>query len=109
MPRDFAHESELPAVVQEDDPVLRCLIEARRWLDDPAHWCRVFFEKDTGATCIYGAIIKHGDVLAREWLLDELPTGCERSVMLFNDDLSTTHDDVLALFDRAIGRRKASL
>jgi hypothetical protein len=105
-----------------DDVLLRALISARHRLDDPSRWNHSggYFEvfgmgvmacTDATAACAVGSVrIVTGDdnrIWERAWdLFDDL---LGRSVFAFNDHPTTTHADVLALFDRAIASRRAEL
>ena len=104
------------------------LVKAREWLSDPARWWRKDFTpvgcsrlQEAPATCAWGACMRAAG--QREAHQSESPfssgavrllaatlTGTNNplDVSDFNDDPSTTHADVLALFDRAIASRKES-
>lgn len=111
------------------DSILRVLVGAREWLTDPTHWRRGGFFRDhdgdqievydlaeqhseIGSSCAWGAIRletnDEGDLDsdAVKYLDTFVPGGC---TVVFNDDPSTTHADVLALFDRAIASRTAEV
>lgn len=127
MPRDFVDEDlgvaavaapRLPvqAFAPATDDVLRVLIEARELIEKPENWHKgSCFSDDKESMCAQGAI-------ARVWLaarddrgyigiwhfLDRfVPAG--RLASIYNDHPTTTHADVLALFDRAIAARRAEL
>jgi hypothetical protein len=97
------------------------LIAARALIDTPEKWCKwhghmtrrkwLFFEQHS--YCTIGAIaVEPGGHMntsrsayykMRDALERALPPGFRNSFLVsFNDDESTTHNDVLALFDRAI-------
>lgn len=98
----------LPAV--ETDLALRVLTEARALIQLPENWCKVHFDNGNHAHCILGALDCAGHSwIGRTYLLDALPAGADRSVIIFNDNPATTHADVLALFDRAIAARRKEL
>lgn len=111
MPRDQVSESEL--FVAPVDPVLDVLVKARAWLDDPAHWLQGaygdFAGTCDGPTCAWGALWKFtlNDSATEFAALSILEGLAGVHVPHFNDAPSTTHADVLALFDRAIASRKA--
>lgn len=94
---------DLPAPV---DPAVETLRKARDWLSDPAHWTKCSTGSHGGPTCAIGAIerFNRGSWWGRAtWLLSaQLPPMKGTCIINFNDDPSTTHADVLALFDRAI-------
>jgi hypothetical protein len=92
------------------------LIAARALIDTPEKWVRGHYERQ-GCYCALGAARKalYGTTDWRpgeDWRGDdnhvttalrrELSEEWHGSVDDFNDDPSTTHADVLALFDRAI-------
>lgn len=99
---------------QPTDPVLKCLQDARQWLSDPAHWVKGHYNAGD-ASCAHGAVCRIGlstDLTIKAWhLLDEAcPLGTPNPFTpIFNDDPTTTHADVLALFDRAIAARRAAV
>lgn len=87
------------------------LIAARALIDTPEKWIRDRIE-NAGCFCAMGAIAEatrtqRGGVWTSETaeyaaLRDALPEGGTRSVPTYNDNRSTTHADIMALFDRAI-------
>lgn len=86
--------------------VVRILQVARAKIEDPANWRKDEFEKE-GRYCAVGAVISvsgWGDCSA--WRA--LDAVCElQCTPWFNDQPTTTHADVLALFDRAIAAAEA--
>lgn len=123
MPRDLVTFPEIePAPLLETDGVLQRLIEARQLLSDPARWAK-------GDYCVGDAFCALGAVGMRRWELRDgmwirhhsdvaQATGLFLHNLLghgmaplptFNDDPTTTHADVLALFDRAIAKRRADI
>jgi hypothetical protein len=101
--KDFA----LPAV--ETDSVLRMMVDARAYLTEPSRWVKVSYQCGE-ARCINGALMdaeRDGDnwILARNYLAGI----CGNYTHAFNDARSTTHADVLSLFDRAIAARRGEL
>jgi hypothetical protein len=97
----------LPAV--ETDSVLRMMVDARAYLTEPSRWCKVTYRRGE-ARCINGALQdaeREGD----NWILtrDYLAQVCGNYTHAFNDSHSTTHADVLALFDRAIAARRDAI
>ena len=92
------------------------LIGARALIAEPENWCqdvsarssinRAVDPDDPAACrfCALGAIIRVGGYsearYAATTLLDD--EEMEMGVTVFNDAPGTTHDDILALFDRAI-------
>lgn len=104
----------------EISPVARVLREAREKIEKPSNWCMIYFtHPDSGAHCIEGALNAVGcifDNAVRDALIASIPAGHPalrhpRNIipMMFNDYPSTTHADVLALFDRAIAARREEL
>jgi hypothetical protein len=80
---------------------------ARKLIETPDKWCKGSMELD-GAFCAIGACLKAVGgsapwdkmVIALQQALQQ--AGPCASVALWNDALTTTHTDILALFDRAI-------
>lgn len=123
MPRDQVNEVELlraddgaswrtaeAPTVNLLDTVLSNLTAARELLSNKKRWTKGTY-CSAGAYCLYGAIAHVGyrDIAAAEAgpeaeLLERLQG--ERWLSRFNDAPTTTHADVLALFDRAISSRK---
>lgn len=110
------------------DATLDALVKAREWLEQPGHWTKRRAWRDrtgmatsntalVGSTCALGAVsfqlYQHGGIVpgvysdAAELL--ENACGAGACVPDFNDRATTTHADVLALFDRAIAARRAAL
>lgn len=103
---------------------LEVLIAAREWLDDPTHWTRGAMWRDrrcnntetksrVRSTCAVGALYFVAGCaspttdstrvrLARGASTMLASFVSNEDVSLFNDDRTTTHADVLALFDRVI-------
>ena len=83
------------------------LIKARALIDTSDKWCKIHFAAP-GQHCTMGALeatVGHDRAYGpyRTALLAALPNGFPYvSVINFNDDPSTTHADIMALFDRAI-------
>jgi len=89
---------------------------ARAKIAEPEHWAKGAdalnaagkwadpLSADAVSWCAIGAL----GVSGRYWmqacdLMESLlPDSCDRDVARFNDDPTTTHADILALFDRAI-------
>lgn len=110
------------------DEVLARLIAGRDRIADPVRWTRGALMRDAtddgpAAMCARGAIFCGFSATAREIyaaaddaLFRRLPMRFQTmrdarfaGVPSFNNDPSTTHADVLALFDRAIAARKAEM
>jgi hypothetical protein len=88
------------------------LIAARALIDTPEKWVQGAFE-DGGGLCAIGAcgVVTTGDPqnwqpAERAALLAFVPAEVG-SVMLYNDADTTTHADIMALFDRAIAAQDA--
>jgi len=82
------------------------LIAARALIDTPEKWIRGLFY-DGGCYCILGALNHvHACDGAFFAIHRALPSGV--TVPEFNDDPSTTHAHVLALFDRAIAASRTN-
>lgn len=91
------------------------LIAAKALIDTPEKWTKNYFRTDNGCYCAVGAMdaatrpdptFDRGDA-AHAALRASLPEG-EKSITGFNDRSSTTHADVMALFDRAIAATEPS-
>jgi hypothetical protein len=86
------------------------LIAAKALIDTPEKWVKGAL-KTGDCLCAMGAVHAvlpknyHGlisDTAQFRALQSALPDGFRWSVPSFNDDPSTTHADIMALFDRAI-------
>ena len=116
MPFDSSPAFTLPAV--ETDEVLRDLIAARTLITDPANWCQgnaaqnakgfpaAPLHDEAVRFCSWGAAARaagahSGDRFSA--VKDALGVG----FISFND--SHSHEEVLALFDRAIEARRAAI
>lgn len=97
--------------------------KARKLLEDPERWTQDPAELvlgDVGPYCARTAlmVVKDGAVSSHaeaEFLAEHLPedaaaTNCPmhtvRCLFCYNDDKDTTHDDIMALYDRAIEASK---
>lgn len=81
------------------------LIAAKALIDTPEKWRKGSFGW-AGCYCAAGAlrlVLGQNFEVSEAWgaLWGALPPG-ERGVVSFNDDPSTTHADIMALFNRAI-------
>lgn len=106
---------------------LETLIAARELLSDEKRWTRGVYARDADGDgraaaspnavcwCSMGAVGKitnhpspgHFDSINRLLLIALRELGfTHRSIGAFNDDLATSHADVLAVFDRAIERER---
>lgn len=85
---------------------------AKALIDAPEKWRQDgSFGFGTGCFCVLGAVAtaaQEDDACgaARDYLEREVPG--MRSVVVYNDDPSTTHADIMALFDRAIANAALS-
>lgn len=82
------------------------LIAARALIDTPEKWGKGVgtYCRSTGPACAHEALRRSkgpGHETLRKYLSAVLPQGFTFTTT-FNDDPSTTHADILALFDRAI-------
>lgn len=105
---------------QSTDPVLKCLQDARQWVAR-AWWSPG--KADNGSACASNALAfaarDAGFVFsieddARRLLARPILNGlsadlCCSVIFNYNDDPTTTHADILALFDRAIAARLAEV
>lgn len=91
------------------------LIAAKALIDTPDKWGQEEYEPRPGCYCIFGAIAKAKGVKAAPRLelgheayalRMALPSEFLGGVVDYNDDLATTHADIMALFDRAIEAAK---
>lgn len=85
------------------------LVAARALIDTPEKWIQGTWNLDlaSGATCFcaLGALREVVGGLAGDafsLLCDQVPGRYKRGIARFNDAPTTTHADVMALFDRAI-------
>lgn len=106
--------------------ILNVLIAARARISDRSEWCKGAEARNAqGASvdprspaavrwCATGALAREGEydpafpaaVAAIAWAIaDFLPAG-RVFVSAYNDDDRTTHEDILALYDRAIARAR---
>ena len=95
---------------------LEILKAARAKIESPERWTRGCLARDEFGDevppnlsvarkwCLVGAC---DDIRALEILEDVLEEEGEEPPAAFNDDPRTTHDDILALFDRAIASEDA--
>lgn len=106
------------AIVKEN------LIAAKALIDTPEKWIKGSLQNaEETCFCTYGAAAKVArtfphksgmDSLLTDALADALPDSFLPdpngilSIAQFNDDPSTTHADIMALFDRAIDAQDAS-
>ncbi len=84
------------------------LIAAKALIDTPEKWIKGGL-RSADCFCAMGAVghirTKGGWISETDEyqaLADAVPDVFQRSVPNFNDDATTTHDDIMALFDRAI-------
>ncbi len=118
-------DNELVLAEQVRDQEIACLasglevaIKAREVLEDDQAWGQGFFEQVdvvSGATkyCALGALTHQnsiGAIQAAEVLVDLIKSKTDFvSVPDFNDDDTTTHEDVLIMFDLAIEKLRTRL
>jgi hypothetical protein len=114
MPFDSSPAFTIPAV--ETDEVLRELVAARNLLTDARRWAKGDYCAGD-AFCVYGAL-HHVSGRASDEIgkTERSKTAAfleavarNRSLHIWNDLDTTTHADVLALFDRAIAARRAAV
>lgn len=90
------------------------LIAARALIDTPEKWGKGDYQPRPGCFCSIGAIDAacgrmSENAEAIDALRAALPERFERDgVVAFNDDDSTEHTDIMALFDRAIASQPPS-
>ena len=88
----------------------RILMEARKLIDTEEKWCKGERQSVSGAMCIVGAIltVEVGDAHSNRLVAGGNTIGAIQQITLpfqvvdFNDAPSTTHADVMAVFDKAI-------
>lgn len=92
----------------EVDEVGRLILAARELLSDPAKWFKGnYICKQTGAMCILGALGWRDDInfdypsKVAKAAADRIADLDGIYIPEFNDDPDTTHEQVLALLDRA--------
>ncbi len=102
-----------PQVALPVDPVLANLVKARALISNKENWLQGDYCR-ADQYCALGAIKKVGryqdDVAAEReirLLRAAIPGGKRKWVHLYND--RHTHEEVLALFDRAISARRAEI
>ncbi len=94
------------------------LRKAKALIDTPEKWVKGAYRNASGCLCAVGAVmvatgtdpdgVQAGDKIAPcEWLLvaelpDHLRTHGPAGIVVFNDAPSTTHADIMVLFNRAI-------
>ena len=84
------------------------LIAARALIDTPEKWMKGAFQENN-CYCVLGAVRSvdwRGGLEVIGVLRRSLPE--YGSVVEFNDDPATTHDDIISLFDRAIAAQEPS-
>lgn len=87
------------------------LAAARKLIDTPEKWGK-FSDRVRGLICAHDALVRampDADTFRAALLVlrEQLPGDFHRgSLVRFNDHPSTTHADVMALFDRAIAAAK---
>ena len=99
------------------DPVLACLIDARKRITPKGAWCQGEVAKDKNgaevgidspravAWCMLGATGTHSDASSSaDLMLAQVVPGNE--VTAWNDAPGRTQKEVLALFDKAIALRR---
>lgn len=72
---------------------------AKARIDTPGKWCKHQGDNGNGRCCAFGAAWSSSPALRA--LREALPEG-NRSIAGYNDAPTTTHADIMALFDRAI-------
>ena len=91
------------------------LIAARRLINDPNNWIKGHLAQNASGTavdptdesackfCAVGAIQAASPMLDNEqWAVSEIEFVNRIALLWYNDYQSTTHQDVLVLFDKAI-------
>lgn len=87
------------------------LVAAKALIDTPEKWWKGSYHNDAGdCFCAMGAVLHVTDCnpfssrvrACRELLEAAVPIMTRQPVGLYNDEFSTTHADIMALFDRAI-------
>lgn len=102
----------------ERSAVWRMLHETRDLIHKPAHWCKLTYRTETGQYCLMGAMHVAGGArvmgtygkavkaVRLEIAKIDSEAGrvhtCHNSITSYNDDSTTTHEDVLALLERTI-------
>lgn len=101
--------------------MLRALIDGRSLIEDPRHWVQGPFsttdEDGTVRRCSAAAINYArgripGSLAARAYLKAAAPSRYQGRLgahILFSDDPTTTHADMLGMWDRAIAARREYL
>src|SRR5262245_63957273 len=101
-----------------DDEINQALIKARALIDLPDAWCKgiayKYRQQEVVARCAQSALTDASTSRAKRAAWQFMTEYVLRShglasIANFNDLAKTTHADVLALFDRAIAERRATL
>lgn len=103
-------------VYPEMPPVAALLSKARAYLSEPEHWMKGNFRNQHGQVCALGAFYSACDYAwdykaPTSFMVEgcnALANACPEPVIAYNDSPSTTHADILALFDRAIAAALAA-
>ena len=89
------------------------LIKARALIDTPDKWCQGSGRNGLSMCTVVavGSVVGNGSLFddCCNALSAELPDGYRGGEIKFNDDPTTTHSDIMSLFDRAIARLDVNL
>lgn len=110
---------------RENKKMLKLLIGARSCISNEKNWTTGSWARDVNGVsvcvtsdsavqfCVEGALYREqyeNDALELRWDLHLDPFTPDKRVFAdFNDDATTNHDDVLTMFDWAIGSLKAEM
>lgn len=89
------------------------LITAKALIDSPEKWGKDFYYESDGCLCVVGAVGKASGLSAAggQWCYSIIDALCSvlpdtapirNHLPAYNDHPDTTHEDIMALFDRAI-------
>src|SRR4051812_43151069 len=96
--------------------VLGLLTKVEDLLRQPEHWCKGFYKTPDGAYCLVGAVREVTPLMSERWEVSKVLSraitahtwdknpGPEGSGLLsFNDEPSTTHQDISLVLTKAKG------
>lgn len=78
------------------------LIAARALIDTPEKWCKGYMRDDAGRFCAVGACAEIDGGIRTIMALHETRKTNGWMLSAFNDAPTTTHADIMSLFQRAI-------
>lgn len=116
--KDFQIDAPL---IGADDPIMRILRGAKAFHSDPDNWCQTGARGRDGSGCIIVALVEAASIVcnneftALRYVKRALPIdaltirGVGNNIIDFNEREGRTHDELMALYDRAIVLRASEL